>query len=78
MSISFNEAVIPGRHQVRYRVRDSHKGYPVRDIEVLATPEEVERLARDGYLVRERLVPMPAVERLRAALDETVAREEGL
>jgi hypothetical protein len=50
----------------------------VRPVEVLATPEEIRTLVRDGYLVRERLVPMEQVERLRAALDETVARDERL
>jgi hypothetical protein len=72
----YNEAAIPGRHTIRYRVRDSHKKYPVREVEVLATPEEIEAFVRDGYLVRERLVPMAQVERLRAALDEVVARED--
>jgi hypothetical protein len=76
MSIPFNEASIPGRHTIRYRVRDSHKNYPTRDVEVLATPEEIQALVRDGYLVRERLIPMEHVERLRAALDECVARDD--
>ena len=76
MSVPFNQASIPGRHTIRYRVRDDHKGNPVRDVEVLATPEEIQTFARDGYLVRERLVPMEHVERLRAAFDETVAHDD--
>jgi ectoine hydroxylase-related dioxygenase (phytanoyl-CoA dioxygenase family) len=76
MSVPFNEASIPGRHTIRYRVRDDHKQNPVREVEVLATPEEIAAMARDGYLVRERLIPMEHVERLRAALDETVARDD--
>src|SRR5438876_328840 len=76
MSIPFNEASIPGRHTIRYRVRDDHKKNPVRDVEVLATPEEIKTLVSDGYLVRERLVPMEHIEYLRAAFDEIVARED--
>lgn len=78
MSVPYNEASIPGRHTIRYRVRDDHKQNPERVVEVLATPEEIQALARDGYLVRERLVPMEHVEVLRAALDETVARDDRL
>jgi hypothetical protein len=74
MTLPFNEASIPGKHTISYRVRDSHKNYPMREVEVLATPEEIQVLVRDGYLVRERLIPMEQVERLRAALDECVAR----
>ncbi len=78
MTVPFNEASIPGRHTIHYRVRDAHRGNPTRDVEVLATHEEIQSLVRDGYLVRERLVPMEHVERLRAAFDETVARDDRL
>jgi phytanoyl-CoA dioxygenase PhyH len=78
MTLLYDEARIPGRHTIQYRVRDDHKKNPTRAVEVLATPEEIRTLVRDGYLVRERLVPMAHVERLRAALDETVAREDRL
>jgi hypothetical protein len=75
VSVPFNEASIPGRHTIRYRVRDAHRGDPTREIEVLATPDEIQQLVRDGYLVRQRLVPEEHLEILRAALDETVARD---
>ena len=78
MSISFNEESIPGRFTIGYRVRDSHEGFPVREVEVLATADELGRLVREGYLVRERLLPMEEVERLRTALDEAVAQDERL
>ena len=78
MSITYSEESIPGRHTITYRTRDSHRGFPVRDVEVLATPGEITAFARDGYLVRERLLPMPEIERLRAALDEAVARDARL
>jgi hypothetical protein len=76
MSVPFNEASIPGRHTIHYRVRDDHKGNPERDVEVLATREEIQTFVRDGYLVRERLIPMEHVERLRQAFDETLARDD--
>ena len=76
MGIRFDEASIPGRHVIDYCIRDSHRDFPARPVEVLATPSEIRDLVRDGYLVRERLVPRDEVERLRAALDETVARDD--
>jgi len=75
MSIAFNESAIPGRHTIHYRTRDAHRGFPTRDVEVLATPLEIETLAGAGYLVRERLIPTEEIARLRAALDETVERD---
>jgi hypothetical protein len=78
MAIEFNETSIPGRHTIRYRTLDSHRGFPEREVEVLATEEEVVRFVEDGYLVRENLIPLSAVERLRMALDETVARDRHL
>ena len=76
MSVRFDEESIPGRYTMTYRVRDHAQGFPTRDIEVLATREEIETLAHEGYLVRERLLPMEEIERLRAALDETVAHDD--
>ncbi|MBV9868834.1 MAG: phytanoyl-CoA dioxygenase family protein [Abitibacteriaceae bacterium] len=75
MSVSYNESSIPGRHHITYRVRDHAKGFPVREVEVLATPAEIQNLAHDGYLVREALLPPSEIERLRTALDETVERD---
>src|SRR3712207_2283844 len=61
-----------------YRVRDHAQGFPTRNVEVLATREEIAALTNQGYLVRERLLPLEEIERLRAALDETVARDDRL
>ncbi len=74
--IQFNESSIPGRHVIDYRVRDAHKGNPTRRVEVLATPDEIQQFVRDGYLVRENLLPHSEIERLRAALDECVAKDQ--
>ena len=78
MSIAYNENSIPGAHTINYRIRDHAKGIPVRSVEVLGTEEELQHLLRDGYLVRESLLPQTEIERLRAALDETVARDDHL
>lgn len=76
MAISFNASAIPGTHVIDYRVRDSHKGNPTRRVEVLATPDEIGQFVRDGYLVRESLLPKQEIEKLRAAMDECVAKDE--
>lgn len=75
MAIPFNGSAIPGRHTISYRIRDSHRGYPVRKVEVLATPEEIQRFVCDGYLVRERLLPPEVIEQCATALDECYARD---
>jgi hypothetical protein len=75
--IRFNDDAIPGRHTLRYRTRDGHRNFPEREVEVLATPDEVQAFVRDGYLVRERLLPMAEVERLRAALTEVIEADGG-
>lgn len=77
-NIAFNESAIPGRYPMTYRVRDVEKGFPARTFDVLATRDEIDFLAREGYLIRERLIPMAQVEILRAALDECVARDQHL
>ncbi|MEM7031307.1 MAG: phytanoyl-CoA dioxygenase family protein [Chloroflexota bacterium] len=46
-----------------------------RSIDVYATPQEIEQLATDGYLVREGLFEGVALEALRAALDDVEAIE---
>ena len=76
MPISFNSGAIPGRHVIDYRVRDSHKGNPTRRVEVLATPEEIQFFVQNGYLVRESLLPLNEVEKLRAALDECIEKDQ--
>ena len=52
----FNTESIPGRHTISYRTRDSHRGDPTREIEVLATPEEIQDFMRDGFLVRHDII----------------------
>lgn len=58
-------------HHISYRVLKEHMGEePVRrDVAVCATPEELEALGRDGYLIREAAIEGDLLESLRAALD---------
>ncbi len=77
-TIPYNRAAIPGSHRIDYRTLDAHRNYPTREVEVLATPEEIKQFVRDGYLVRQSLITMEQVERLRGALDETVAKDDHL
>ncbi len=78
MAMGWNAESIPGSYTMTYRVRDHARDFPEHTFEVLATRDEIGTLVRDGYLVRERLLPMAEVERLRAALDEAVARDDRL
>ncbi|HEY3235138.1 MAG TPA: phytanoyl-CoA dioxygenase family protein [Polyangiaceae bacterium] len=78
MSIEFDQRKIPGRHRIHYRVLDAHRDFPEREVEVLATREEIEAFVRDGYLVREELIPEAELERLRAAFDQVLAQDDRL
>ncbi len=48
-----------------------------RSFRVLATPQEIEHLGEQGYLIREALFEGEQLERLRGALDEVEAAEVG-
>ncbi|HEX5324633.1 MAG TPA: phytanoyl-CoA dioxygenase family protein [Capsulimonadaceae bacterium] len=76
MGIAYNESAIPGRHKVLYRTRDAHRGFPLREVDVFATPDEIDSFVENGYLVRESLIPNHEIERLRQAMDETVAKDK--
>jgi ectoine hydroxylase-related dioxygenase (phytanoyl-CoA dioxygenase family) len=64
-----------GRHTLTYHIRNSRRADTRREIDVHATPEELERFRTDGYLVREKLFGAEQVERLRTALGEVMERE---
>jgi hypothetical protein len=72
----YDERAVPGCHRISYRTLDHHRDNPRRDIDVLATPEEIQRLMTDGYLVRERIVPPDALDQLRAALDQVMTTDD--
>ena len=64
-------------YTLKYRIRNSERGdnYNLREIDVHASPEEIQRFAADGYLVRERLFSPEQTQKLRDALDELAAEE---
>jgi hypothetical protein len=78
MTIAFDELSIPGRHHVSYRIHDAMRGFPEREVEVLATPDEIQHFVREGYLVRKALLPEAELVRLRAAFDEVFERDQHL
>ena len=62
-------------YQITYRIRNIERTDTVRTVDVFASPEEIKRLTRDGYLVRERLFSPEQTALLRQALDDVAARE---
>jgi ectoine hydroxylase-related dioxygenase (phytanoyl-CoA dioxygenase family) len=64
-----------GSYELAYRLRTREFGDPHRRIEVHASPEQVERLVEDGYLVREHLLTDEHLRHLRSALDEVIAAD---
>lgn len=60
-------------YTIPYRVHHNHT--PDRPVEVHASPEQVQRLVENGFLVIERLFTGDALERLRAATMEVAERE---
>ncbi len=76
MAISTNVTKANGHYTVTYRILNHNLENPERKIEVHATPEEIQMLANDGYLVREHLFAGDQLERLRTALDEVAAAEK--
>ena len=51
MALTFNEASLGGRHHLSYRILDAMRSFPVREVEVLATPRG-DRELRAGWLPR--------------------------
>jgi hypothetical protein len=75
-TIGYNPGAISGTHTLTFRTRDSHRDFPVRNVEVLATEAEVEQFVRDGYLVRPNLLKPDDLALLRAALEEVAAHDD--
>src|SRR6188474_1264885 len=73
-SPSGQSAISPG-YTLTYHLSEQMTKQPVRQVHVYATPEEIQHLVEQGYLIRERLFQGEQLERLRAALDEVEARE---
>lgn len=63
-------------HKISYEILNAHdRSDSLREIDVEATPAELENLRRDGYLVREQLFAGAALEHLRDGIDRLVAKE---
>ncbi|MDA1141236.1 MAG: phytanoyl-CoA dioxygenase family protein [Planctomycetota bacterium] len=71
--------LVMSRHTVHYEVLNNwgDKDFPDRDweIDVHASPEELQNFEKSGYLVREALFTGDGLERLREALDQLEKRE---
>ena len=63
-------------HTLTFRLRNHDLADPVRRVDVLATPEEIQNFVRDGYMVRERMIQGEHLQQLGDALDEVAAREQ--
>ena len=63
-------------HTVSYEIMtNADNEDKARSFTVLATPQEIEQLGEQGYLIREALFQGEQLERLRGALDEVEAAE---
>jgi ectoine hydroxylase-related dioxygenase (phytanoyl-CoA dioxygenase family) len=60
---------------IRYRINDNKKGFPERDVPVLATPAQLDALTREGYVIVPGFVDDDLIGRMRAALDRIAAEE---
>ena len=68
-------AEIAGRHTLEFDIVGGHGEHASRSVDVMASEEEIEQLATQGYLVREHLFPREELQRLRSALDAVEAAE---
>lgn len=64
-------------HRISYHVLRDHMGGELlkRDVAVCATPDELEALGRDGFLIREAAINGDRLEELRQALDRLAEQE---
>jgi ectoine hydroxylase-related dioxygenase (phytanoyl-CoA dioxygenase family) len=69
------EATTQPQYTIPYRVLSQYLATKERNVEVHATPQEIQQLVNQGYLVRERLLTEQSLEQLRNALDEVEAQE---
>lgn len=63
------------QYTIPYRVLSQYLATRERTVDVHATPQEIQQLVNQGYLVRERLFTEEGLECLRTALDEIEATE---
>ncbi|TVY07511.1 phytanoyl-CoA dioxygenase family protein [Paenibacillus cremeus] len=63
-------------HRISYEILNMKPDEPKREIEVLATQEELTHLIKQGYLIKEDLFSGTGLEELRSALDRLEAKEK--
>lgn len=63
------------KHTIRYKLRNHDLGNPYRDVEVWASPQEIDDFARDGFLVRHQVLSSDQIESMKAAVDEVAAAD---
>lgn len=63
------------RHTISYEILNMRPDEPPREIEVHATREEINRLADEGYMIRERMFTGESLELLREGMDRLEAKE---
>ncbi len=64
--------------KLRYEINDPIAGFPVREVDVHASADELAEMDTQGFLVKERLFTGDDLERLREATDRLEAREGGI
>jgi ectoine hydroxylase-related dioxygenase (phytanoyl-CoA dioxygenase family) len=64
-----------GHYTINYHINSQYLPVTARDVDVLATPQEIHAFTSRGYLVRERLFQDEALDGMRGALDEVEQRE---
>lgn len=75
MSTIHEQVTTQPHYALPYRVLSQYLATKERTVEVHATPQEVQQLVNQGYLVRERLFTDDGLAQLRTALDELEANE---
>jgi ectoine hydroxylase-related dioxygenase (phytanoyl-CoA dioxygenase family) len=64
-----------GWFSVTYRINDRDNNYPNHSIRVMATPDELAKFQKDGYLIRRGLIGSDWLAKFGAAIDQIVAEE---
>jgi ectoine hydroxylase-related dioxygenase (phytanoyl-CoA dioxygenase family) len=58
------------KHRIRYKLRNHDLADPYRDVEVWASPQELQRFAQDGFLVRDNVLSAEQIRAMKDAVDE--------
>jgi ectoine hydroxylase-related dioxygenase (phytanoyl-CoA dioxygenase family) len=69
---------LPEGYNLHYCIRNHDLDNPARDIQVLATPQEIKQLVEEGYFVREGFLEKERLECLRLALDKLAQVERNI